>query len=664
MSESLPARVESLREQIEEANYRYYALDDPEVTDAEFDALLRELVAIEEKHPELRAPDSPTQRVGAVASERFPPYEHARPMLSLANAVTVEELQAFDERARRTAGAPVEYVCELKIDGLAIALDYKDGSLARGGTRGDGRIGEDVTANLRTVKTIPLRVRGMPAFVEVRGEVYLRKSNFERLNHAREREGLPVFANPRNTASGGVRQLDPALTAQRRLSFFAYQLVVDDGGPQVRTQWESLRRLEGLGLPVNPNIARAASLDDVVEYCREWEAKRDELDYEIDGVVIKVDDLALQERLGVVSRDPRWAIAFKFKPREARTKLLDIVVSVGRTGTLNPNAVLEPVAIGGVTVKSATLHNVAYIESNDIRIGDTVLVTRAGDVIPRVVGPVLAERTKKVRRFKMPDRCPVCGSDVDHPPGEAMSRCTNAACPAQVYERVRHFASRGAMDIEGLGDVMAQQLTEMGLVHDIADLYALDAEALGRVPRTGSKTVENLLRNLAASKKRGLARLLYGLGIRFVGTQTAQILAGDFGTVDAIAQASTADLQRSEGIGPEVAGSVELFFKQPSNLAIVERLRDAGLDMTAPKRERAAGGKLEGKTFVLTGTLPDLTRDAATELIVAAGGKVTGSVSKKTDYVVAGDEPGSKLTKAEQLGIPVLDEEGLRALLS
>jgi len=669
MSESLIARVESLREQIEEANYRYYALDDPEITDAEFDALLRELVEIEEKHPELRSPDSPTQRVGAVASERFAPYEHARPMLSLANAVTVEELQAFDERARRLAGGPVEYVCELKIDGLAIALDYRGGSLARGGTRGDGRIGEDVTANLRTVKTIPLRLservtRGVPAFVEVRGEVYLRKSDFERLNHAREREGLAVFANPRNAASGGVRQLDPALTAQRRLSFFAYQLVADEGAPPARTQRESLRRLEALGLPVNPNIAGAATLENVVEYCRKWEAKRDELDYEIDGVVIKVDDLALQERLGVVSRDPRWAIAFKFKPREARTKLLDIVVSVGRTGTLNPNAVLEPVAIGGVTVKSATLHNADYIESNDIRIGDTVLVTRAGDVIPRVVGPVLADRTKKVRRFKMPDRCPVCGSDVDHPPGEAMSRCTNAACPAQVYERVRHFASRGAMDIEGLGDVMAQQLTEMGLVRDIADLYALDAEALGRVPRTGPKSIENLLRNLAASNKRGLARLLYGLGIRFVGTQTAQILAGDYGTIGAIAQASTDELQRSEGIGPEVAGSVELFFKQPSNLAMVERLRDAGVDMTAPKRERAAGGKLAGKTFVLTGTLPDLTRDAATELIVAAGGKVTGSVSKKTDYVVAGDEPGSKLTKAEQLGIPVLDEEGLRALLS
>ena len=386
-------------------------------------------------------------------------------MLSLANAVSPDELRAFDERARKIAGGGVEYVCELKIDGLAIALDYRNGSLARGGTRGDGRIGEDVTANLRTIKTIPLRLRerkkSAPEFLEVRGEVYLRKSDFERLNRAREREGLPIFANPRNAASGGVRQLDPALTAQRRLSFFAYQLV---SGENVRSQWEGLRRLEELGFPVNPNIMRARTLDDVLAYCRKWEERRDELDYEIDGVVVKVDDLALQERLGVVARDPRWAIAFKFKPREARTKLLNIAVSVGRTGTLNPNAVLEPVQIGGVTVKSATLHNVDYIKNNDIRIGDMVLVTRAGDVIPRVVGPVLGERTGKERRFRMPDRCPVCGADVDHPPGEAMSRCTNAACPAQVYERVRHFASRGAMDIEGLGDVMAQQLTELGLV--------------------------------------------------------------------------------------------------------------------------------------------------------------------------------------------------------
>jgi DNA ligase (NAD+) len=664
VSRSKPSLLaESLREQIEEANYRYYILDDPQITDAEFDALLRELIEVETAHPELRNPDSPTQRVGAVASERFAPFDHARPMLSLANAVTPEELRTFDERARRVAGGDVAYVCELKIDGLAIALDYRNGSLARGGTRGDGRIGEDVTANLRTVKTIPLRLRPtFPALLEARGEIYLRKSDFERLNAAREREGLPVFANPRNAASGGVRQLDPALTAARRLSFFAYQLVGDDAALQ--TQWESLRRLEALGFPVNPNIIRAAALDDVLAYCREWEERRDALDYEIDGVVVKVDDFALQERLGVVARDPRWAIAFKFKPREARTKLRDIVVSVGRTGTLNPNAVLEPVQIGGVTVKSATLHNIDYIRNNDIRIGDTVLVTRAGDVIPRVVGPVIVERSGKERRFAMPDRCPVCGADVDHPPGEAMSRCTNAACPAQVYERVRHFASRGAMDIEGLGDVMAQQLTELGLVRDIADIYKLDRAALERVPRMGQKSAENLLQNIDRSKARGLARLLYGLGIRFVGTQTAQILAGDFGTIDAIAGASAEELQRSEGIGPEVAGSVTLFFRQRANRDTIDRLEAAGVDSTAPKRPRAAVGKLAGKTLVLTGTLPNLTREAATELIVGAGGKVTGSVSKKTDYVVAGEEPGTKLSKAKRLGVPVIDEDALRALLT
>jgi DNA ligase (NAD+) len=661
-AESAAARAEHLRRRIDEANHRYYVLDDPSITDAEFDALLRELVQLEEEHPQLRTSDSPTQRVGAVPSERFTPYQHARPMLSLANAVSEEEVRAFDERARKLAGSAVAYVCELKIDGLAIALDYRNGSLERGGTRGDGRVGEDVTANLRTINTIPLRLRHFNAnnFLEVRGEVYLRKSDFERLNAKREREGLPVFANPRNAASGGVRQLDPALTAQRRLSFFAYQLV--DNAVRLSTQWESLRYLAELGFPVNPNITRAATVDDVLAYCRQWEKRRDDLDYEIDGVVIKVDDFALQERLGVVARDPRWAIAFKFKPREARTKLTGIVVTVGRTGTLNPNAVLEPVPIGGVTVKSATLHNIDYIRSNDIRIGDTVLVTRAGDVIPRVVGPVLTERTGAERIFTMPDVCPVCGADVDHPPGEAMSRCTNAACPAQVYERLRYFASRGAMDIEGLGDVMAQQLSELGLVRDIAGIYTLDAEQLAKVPRTGTKSIENLLRNIEQSKRRGLARLLYGLGIRFVGSQTAQILAGDFGTIEAIAAASPEELQRSEGIGPEVAGSVTLFFKQPANLEMISRLRAAGVDMTAPKRARAAAGKLAGKTLVLTGTLPSLSREEATALILTAGGKVSGSVSKKTDYVVVGDEPGSKLTKAEQLGIAVLDEAALRDL--
>ncbi|HEY1883919.1 MAG TPA: NAD-dependent DNA ligase LigA [Candidatus Cybelea sp.] len=661
------ARADALRSQIEEANYNYYALDDPQITDAEFDALLRELVELEQQHPELQTPDSPTQRVGAAASARFAPYEHARPMLSLANAVTIDELRAFDERARKIAGTGVAYVCELKIDGLAVALDYRDGSFVRGGTRGDGRTGEDVTASLRTVKTIPLRLRAaaraVPAFVEARGEVYLRKSDFERLNADRERQSLAAFANPRNAASGGIRQLDPALTAARRLSFFAYQLAVEQGGAAaVHTQWEALERLRALGFPVNPNVALAKTLEEVVTYCRDWEERRDSLDYEIDGVVIKVDEFVLQERLGVVARDPRWAIAFKFKPREGRTRLLDVAVTVGRTGTLNPSAVLAPVQIGGVTVKSATLHNIEYIKSNDIRIGDTVLVTRAGDVIPRVVGPVLSERTGRERRFKMPDRCPICGADVDHPEDEAMSRCTNAACPAQVYERLRHFASRGAMDIEGIGDVLAQQLTELKLVRNIADTYNLNETSLACVPRLGRKSIENLLRNVNSSKRRGLARLLYGLGIRFVGTQTAQILASDFGTIDRIAESSEDELQRSEGIGPEVARSVALFFKQAPNLEMIERLRAAGVVMDAPKRVRA-DGTLRGKTLVLTGTLPTLTREEATELIAGAGGKVSGSVSKKTDYVVAGSEAGSKLSKAEQLGIAILDEAGLRKLL-
>ena len=658
------ARALELRAQIEDANERYYRDDAPVITDAEYDKLLRELIDLERAHPALRAPDSPTQRVGAGPSERFSPYVHTRPMLSLANAFDADELRAFDERARRSAGAPVSYVCELKIDGLAIAIDYRDGAFVRGGTRGDGSVGEDVSANLRTIRSIPLALaKGAPQFLEVRGEVYLRKSDFERLNAARLRDGQPVFANPRNAAAGGVRQLDPKMTARRRLSFFAYAIGAMEGAGMPKTQWDVLAHLREDGFDVNPNIARTATIEEAIAYCARWEAQRDELDYEIDGVVVKVDELAVQERLGAASRDPRWAVSYKFKAREARTRLLDIKISVGRTGTLNPNAVLEPVQIGGVTVSNATLHNAAYIASNDIRIGDAVLVVRAGDVIPRVVGPILAERTGDERVFVMPDRCPVCGSAADHPEDEAMARCTNAACPAQVVERVRHFASRGAMDIEGLGDVMAEQLTELGLVRTIADIYGLDAAALATVPRTGEKSIAKLLEALEASKTRGLARLLTGLGIRFVGAQTAQILAGDFGSIDALEAAGLEELQTSDGIGPEVAASVRLFFDQPANRAMIERLRAAGVAMTAPKRERIAGA-LTGKTLVLTGTLPSLTREEASALIAAAGGKVASAVSSKTDYVVAGEAAGSKLAKAESLGVPVLDEDGLRALVS
>ena len=625
---------------------------------------------LEDRYPELRTPDSPTQRVGGIAAAGFPEYVHARPMLSLANVFSEDELLAFDARVRKLGGldesATVAYTCELKIDGLAVSLRYDDGRLTAGGTRGDGSVGENVTANLRTIRAIPLALRAARSkgvrHIDVRGEAYMRKSDFARLNAERAKRGQPEFANPRNAASGGIRQLDPKLTAQRSLSFFAYAVGEIDAPKPPRTQHALLEYLKELGFPVNPNAHRVASIGEVLAFVERWEKQRDALDYEIDGVVVKVDDLALQERLGFVGKDPRWATAYKFRAREARTKLLDITVSVGRTGTLNPNAVLEPVRIGGVTVTSATLHNQAYIDENDIRIGDVVTVVRAGDVIPRVVGPVLELRKGKPRRYVLPARCPVCGADADHPEGEAMTRCTNASCPAQLVERLRHFASRGAMDIEGIGDQLASALVDSGLVRDVSDVYHLDLDKLLTLPRMAEKSASNVLAAIEGSKKRGLARLLAGLGIRFVGTQNAAILAGDFGSLDALMNASEEELVNSEGVGAQIASSVALFFAQEPNRAMVRRLEEAGVDTTAPLRARAPVGALAGKTFVLTGTLPTLTRDEAGALIVAAGGKVTGSVSKKTDYVVAGDEAGSKLQKAEQLQIPVITEAELLEL--
>jgi DNA ligase (NAD+) len=662
------SRAAELRTRIDDANYRYHVLDDPQISDLDYDALLRELIDLEERFPEVRSPSSPTQRVGSVATAGFPPYRHVKPMLSLANAFDADELRAFDERIRKLAGLDaVGYVCELKIDGLAISLSYEAGRLAEGGTRGDGSVGETVSANVRTIKSIPLHLRergvAVPVHIDVRGEAYIKKSNFARLNAAREAAGQPPFANPRNAASGGIRQLDPKLTAQRSLSFVAYAVGDITAERPPATQFELLEYLRALGFATNPNVVRVPVIDGVLAFVERWECEREALDYEIDGVVIKVDDLALQARLGHVGKDPRWAIAFKFRAREAQTKLLDIGVNVGRTGTLNPFAILEPVQIGGVSVKMATLHNEGDIRRKDIRIGDTVVVRRAGDVIPEVVGPVLAERRGDPPEYRLPTRCPVCGSAVDHPEGEAMYRCTNAACPAQQRERVRHFASRGAMDIEGIGDVLAFALVDNGLVHDISDIYHLDARKLGGLPRMGDKTVANVLSAIENSKSRGLARLLFGLGIRMVGAQNAAILAGDFGTIEALMTAGEAELLRSEGVGDQIAQSVALFFAQEPNRAMVSRLKAAGVDTTAPLRERAPVGVFAGKTFVLTGTLPTLKREEAAELVAAAGGKVTGSVSKKTDYVVAGEEAGSKLTKAEALGIPIIDEAEFLRLL-
>lgn len=661
-------RARDLRARIDDANYRYHVLENPQMADTDYDALLRELIDLEERYPELLVPDSPTQRVGSVVAAGFSPYLHARPMLSLANAFDEAELRAFDERLRKLSGRDtIAYTCELKIDGLAIALSYETGVFVQGGTRGDGSVGENVTANLRAIRSIPLALRSAgappPARIDVRGEAYIKKSDFARMNAGREVAGQAPFANPRNAASGGIRQLDSRMTADRSLSFFAYAVgeIVTPDPP--RTQVELLAYLRALGFPTNPHVLRAPNLADVLRFVERWEAERDDLDYEIDGVVIKADELALQEQLGSVGKDPRWAIAYKFRAREARTTLLEIGVNVGRTGTLNPYAILEPVAIGGVTVKMATLHNEDDIRRKDIRIGDVVIVRRAGDVIPEIVGPVLAERAGTPPVYALPTRCPVCNSAVDRPEGEAMYRCTNAACPAQARERVRHFASRGAMDIEGIGDVLASTLVDAGLVHDIADLYGLEMAALATLPRMGKKTIANVLAAIDASRSRGLARVLFGLGIRMVGAQNAAILAGDFGSIETLMGASEADLLRSDGIGTQIAQSVTLFFKQDPNRRMIERLAAAGVTMTAPLREREPLGIFAGKTLVLTGTLPTLTREDAAALIAAAGGKVSGAVSKKTDYVVAGDEAGSKLVKAEQLGIAVIDESDLRALL-
>jgi DNA ligase (NAD+) len=660
-------RAAALRKQLDDANYRYHVLDDPQISDADYDALLRELIDLEEADPALRTPDSPTVRVGSAVASGFSPYRHGKPMLSLGNAFDADELRAFDERVRKLAGvATVAYTCELKIDGLAISLHYEDGAFVRGGTRGDGTVGEDVTENLRTIRSIPLRLRGNSVrSIDVRGEVYFRRSDFDALNARREAAGLPLFANPRNTASGALRQLDARLTAERRLSFFAYATGAVDADGFPASQFEMLAFLRAQGFAINPHVERAPAIDDVIAFTERWDRERDTLDYEIDGIVVKVDDLALKEKLGSAGKDPRWAIAYKFRAREATTKLVRIGINVGRTGTLNPYAELEPVQIGGTTVRMATLHNEDHIRRNDIREGDVVLVRRAGDVIPQVVGPVLGERKgKRLKPFTMPAHCPVCGYAVDHPEGEAMARCTNATCPAQRRERVRHFCSRGAMDIEGVGDVLAFALVDEGLVDDVSGLYALTPERLATLPRMGDKTIANVLANIEGSKRRGLARLLFGLGIRMVGGQNAAILAGDYGTIDALMAASEADLITSDGIGAQIAASVVLFYQQEANRALIERLRAAGVDLTAPKRERASAGPLAGKAFVLTGTLPSLTREEASEMIVSAGGKVTSAVSKKTDYVVAGEEAGSKLTKAESLGIAVIDEDALRALLA
>ncbi len=669
------ARVAELRERIDQANHDYYVRDDPTVDDAVYDGWVRELEALEGEHPELLSPDSPTQRVGAAPSERFAPVRHRRPMLSLANARGPDELTAWYRRARTVmeqeglGSREVRFGVEPKIDGLAISLTYEGGRFVQGATRGDGVIGEDVTANLRTIRAIPQVLRTPegerpPAVVEVRGEVYLPLAAFAELNAGRAEAGLPTFANPRNSAAGSLRQLDPAATAGRPLSIWCYG-VGHVEGLELSTQSAVLGWLRGAGFRVNPDISLVGTIEEVQAECAAWEDRRGSVDFDIDGAVVKIDDVDVQERLGAVGRAPRWAIAYKFAPTTATTRLLDILVNVGRTGALVPFAALEPVQVGGATVKLATLHNQEDIARKDLRIGDRVIVQRAGDVIPQVVAPLTQERDGSERPFAMPDRCPVCDTPLVQPPGEVQIRCPNRSCPAQIQQGLFHFASRGAMDIEGLGEKTIRRFWEAGLVRSFADIYDLHRHREELVAMEGFKdlSVDNLLAAIEASKGRPWPRVLYGLGIRHVGDVTAEAVVAVCPSLDALLAADAEGLAEAEGVGPVVAESVREFLSSDANRALLERLRAAGLTVEADVPAPREDGPLTGSAVVLTGGLEAMSRDDAKRAVVAAGGKVTGSVSRSTGFVVAGVDPGSKLQKAEQLGVPVVDEEAFLEIL-
>ena len=663
MKESLSQRAAELRKQLEHHEYLYYVLDQPEISDADFDLIMRELRSIEEAHPELRTADSPSQRVGGQPREGFVKVAHSSPMLSLDNALNEQELREFDGRIRGLLKSePYEYVAELKLDGLSMAAHYRNGSFLQAVTRGDGRIGEEVTENARTIRSLPLKLRGKAIphpTCEVRGEVVMQRRSFERLNEERELAGLPRFANPRNAAAGALRALDPSVTASRQLDYFTYFLL-EDGRPMLASHWESLEHLSSAGFKVNPHRRKCSSLDELLAFIREWETKRDGLPYETDGVVAKIDLIEQQTRLGWTSKAPRWAIAFKYPARQASTLLENIEVQVGRTGALTPVAHLKPVSLAGVTVSRATLHNEDEIARLGVEIGDTVLVERSGDVIPKIVRVV--EQGADRRPFKTPKQCPVCHGHIVREEGEAASRCVNSNCPARLRESLLHFASRGVMDIDGLGDALVDQLLARGLVHGIADIYKLTSEQLIELERMGQKSASKVIQNIDKSRSQPLARVLNGLGIPFVGERTGQLLAGHFGDLDAIANATTEMLQEVDEVGPKVAESIRQFFGEKRNRELLEQLRAAGLQFTGPKQWKKQG-PLTGKVFVITGTLPTLKREEAKEKIEQAGGKVAGSVSSKTNYLLAGEEAGSKLDKARDLNVPILDEAGLFAML-
>jgi len=658
------ARIEELRQEIRRHDYLYHVLDRPEISDAEYDRLFRALRALEDKHPELVTADSPTQGVGSRRALAFAPVEHRAAMLSLDNALDPDDLREFEARITRALPrASFAYVCEPKIDGLGVALLYAHGRFTRGATRGDGRVGEDITQNLRTIKAIPAALHGPLRSVkalEVRGEVFMPREAFARLNASLEEAGETVFANPRNAAAGAVRQKDPAVTAARPLDIYLYH-VSHVEGVDLATHREALEALEASGIPVNPRSRRVGDLDAVIAYCRRIEAERDELGYDADGVVVKVDDLEQQRRLGATAHHPRWAIAYKFAARQATTRVLGVTINVGKTGALTPTAQLEPVELAGVTVSNVSLHNEDEVRKKDVRVGDTVLIERAGDVIPYLVQVVTSKRPPGAKPFHMPTHCPACGVKAFRPEGEAIWRCTSSACPAQLKERLLHFGSRRAMDIEHLGEGVVGHLVDREMVRDFADLYSLTVEDVAGLERMAEKSARNLVDAIEASKPRGLSRLLNGLGIRMVGERAAQLLAGRFGTMDKLERATEDEVNEVHGIGPQIAQSVTRFFAEPRNRDTIKRLRKAGVVM---KEEGITEGPkpLDGKALVLTGGLRTMTRDQAKDLISRLGGRVSGSVSKKTDYVLVGEDPGSKAEDARRLGVATLDEEAFLKL--
>ena len=663
-------RVKKLRDEIDYHNYRYYVLDSPVISDAEYDALMRELKELEEKYPELVTPDSPTQRVGFPPAKEFRQVPHAEPMLSLDDAFTEEEVYEFDRRIKRFLGWPedavIEYTVEPKMDGLAVELVYENGVFTVGSTRGDGYVGEDVTNNLKTIKSIPLRLlrhEGLPIpkRLDARGEVFMEKEKFKKLNEERLARGEPPFANPRNAAAGSLRQLDPNVTAQRPLDIFFYGVGKVEGYV-FKTQWEVLTTLPKWGLKTNPHCRLVKGIEEAIKYHHEMEKKREELPYEVDGVVIKVNDLSLWEKLGTKARSPRYALAYKFEPTQATTQVLDIVLQVGRTGAVTPVAVLKPVKVGGVTVSRATLHNEDEIRRKDIRIGDWVLVQRAGEVIPEVVMVIKDKRTGQERPFEMPKTCPVCGSKLERKPGEAVWRCPNKNCYAQLVRHLQHFASRNAMDIEGLGEKVAKALVDAGLVRDIADLYYLKVEDLLQLPGFALKKARNLYEAIQKSKRIPLARFLYALGIRHVGEVVAQILAEHFQSLKRLMKASMADLTAIPGIGPEVARSIVEFFKNERNRQIIEKLLKAGLEIIEEEKKEEEK-PLNGVTFVFTGALKSMTREEAKKKVQALGGRVASDVSRNVDYVVVGEKPGSKLQRAQRLGLKIINEDEFLSLI-